>query len=493
MRSIYRSRLKTDLDEGSEEFISSLKSDKQLLQYEIDSSLAHAIVLQEQKILTNEQALKLISALESLRKQEIPARGFEDIHEYVESAVTKIAGHDVGGRLHTARSRNDQVATVTRMFCRERLLELGDTMLRLAGTLSRLSEKHAKDPVLSYTHLQQAQVQTLGHHLQSYLASVLRTLERLSECYRRTNLSPLGASAGAGSTIRVDRERTAELLGFDGLLENCQDAVQSRDYAVEAAFIQCLVMLDLSRVAEDLILWSTSEFHYFELPDSLSSPSSVMPHKKNADLLELVRATTAAQIAKLLEMQTILKGLPSGYNRDLQNLKEVLLHSFPPIVESITTTEKCLRLGSFNTEEMKERATNSAAFVLPLAEWMVLNKSVSFREAHKIAGRIIAKSDGTSISVAEISNSKLHQMLKEAGGPRLNAKELRELKLRLSLHAVLKATRTEGGPSLTQVMRTHSLLNREIKRVSRYLSIARGRLRTARDNLQIAKRRLVSA
>lgn len=486
MSGVYRSRLKVRLDETTEKFISSLRTGRQLLPYEIDSSIAHALMLREQNILTREQVRRLVGALDSLRTQKLPAKGFEDIHEYVESAVTRIVGEKIGGRLHTARSRNDQVATVTRMLCREKLLQLGESTLSLTSTLSRLAEKHSQDPALSYTHLQQAQIQTLGHQMQSYLSSIIRGLERLSECYARTNVSPLGSSAGAGSTIKVDRKMTAELLGFDGVLENCQDAVQSRDYAVEAVFIQSLIMLDLCRVAEDLILWSTSEFRYYELPDSLSSPSSVMPHKKNADVLEMVRANAAVQLGILLQMLTLLKGLPSGYNRDLQSEKEILFHSFPLTMDALKTTEACLRLGTFKTETMEKRAEESDIFALPFAEWLVRKKRIPFRQAHRIAGRITAKYRAkTSLG----KNTRfLLQMLREDGGPKLNVKELNELKLSLSPRAVLEATHTEGGPSEAQVMRARSTMNKELDHISNFLSNARKELQTAQENLHNAMR-----
>jgi argininosuccinate lyase len=483
--SVYRSRLREGLDRHSEDFISSLKSDRELFEYEIESSLAHTLMLREQRVLNHAQAKKLASALTSLRAPRIPSAGFEDIHEYVESAVTKIAGEDAGERLHTGRSRNDQVATITRMFCRENLLKLGESLLGLAKTLSQLAEKHRHDPFLSYTHLQQAQIQSLGHQLQSYLVPSMRDLERISECYARTNISPLGASAGAGSTIKLSRTRTARLLGFEGVMENCQDAVQSRDYAIEAVYIQSLIMIELSRIAEDLILWTTKEFNYYHLPDSLSSPSSVMPQKKNSDVLEMVRANAAKQLANLVQMLTLLKGLPSGYNRDLQNEKEVLIQSFPITIEAIRTIERCLRQGSFNTNEMRKRAAESDAFALPLAEWLVLAKGISFRTAHRIAGRIIISIGPTRIPIGKQTPNRLQELLTKADGPKLSIDEAKELRQRLTPDGTLAATATEGGPFEAQVLRTHSQLKKELNRISQIQSSFWKHLQDAQENLRL--------
>jgi|GEM_PF-868590 argininosuccinate lyase len=451
-KGLYRSRLGRAFDPKSRRLISSLNVDASLLEYEVDSSEAHLLMLTRAGLVRKEEAVQIVRALESLRGKKLPADGYEDIHEYVEACVTELTSGEVGGRLHTARSRNDQVATITRMKSREELLELASRVLELVETLIILAEKEATTPLLSYTHLRQAQVQTLGHHLMSYAWPMLRNAERLIQCYDRTNRSPLGAAVGAGSTIEVDREMTARLLGFDSLMTNCQDAVQSRDFALEASFLQCNIMIDLSRLAEDLILWSSSEFHYFELPDIMASPSSAMPHKKNPDVLEMIRANTSSLIGNLVEMLSTMKALPSGYNRDLQNVKAALLASFPVTRDAISSMKECLERGHFFRKEMKLRVEKSDVFALPLAEWLVINKAVPFRTAHRIAGKVSSFSPLQLTSLTEMAPSELSKAIVSAKGPHLTPIEASILKQFLSTSLVLKSTKTRGGPSRRAVL-----------------------------------------
>ncbi|MGA1975563.1 MAG: argininosuccinate lyase [Conexivisphaerales archaeon] len=460
---LYRSRLGKDINSSSQRFIGSLGVDVELLQYEIDSSLAHVVMLKEQGWLSAEDAKKIAKALRKTAEVRVPAEGFEDIHEYVETAVTQMTSKETGGRLHTARSRNDQVATITRMMCRDRLLQLTEAAAGLASTLLELSRRYSSTPVLAYTHLRQAQLQTLGHHLQSYVQPLVRDIERLSDCYGRTDQCPLGASAVAGSTIKVDRRRTSELLGFSSVLINCEDSVESRDFAVESMFVQSLLLVGLSRIAEDMIIWSTSEFAYFELPDDLVSPSSAMPHKKNADVLEMVRADAALQIAQLVQMLVTLKGLTSGYNRDLQNVKATLTGSFWTTLDAISSVDMCLKGGSFDAKEMQRKAEGSDVFALPLAEWLVRKRGVAFREAHRIAGRVVFELASKKRRFADLSPGELAKMVKLAGsGFTLSTAESMHLHAYLRPAMVLKETATEGGPSDAQVLANYRRLKGEL-------------------------------
>ena len=481
---IYRSRLAKDIDSKSQRFISSLDADSELLQYEIDSSLAHVIMLKEQGWVNVSEAAKIVEALKKTAKARVPAEGFEDIHEYVETRVTRLTSKETGGRLHTARSRNDQVATITRMMCRDRLLQLTEATGGLVEALLELSRRYSSTPMLAYTHLRQAQLQTLGHHLQSYAEPLIRDIERISDCFDRTDQCPLGASAVAGSTIRVDRSRTSELLGFASVMTNCEDAVESRDYAVEAVFVQALLVVDLSRMAEDLIVWSTSEFGYFELSDDMASPSSAMPHKKNADVLEMVRADSALQIAELVQMLTTLKGLTSGYNRDLQNIKAILARSFKTTLEALSTLERCLRGGTFNTLEMRRKAEDSDVFALPLAEWLVRRRGLPFREAHEVAGRVTGLLTSQRKKFVDLSPKEFARLVQEVGsGLKLSGPESKELRAYLRPEAILKATTTEGGPSSAQVRINYRGLERKLAQFEKEAGDRRRRLSQAKHRL----------
>jgi argininosuccinate lyase len=481
---IYRSRLAKDIDSKSQAFISSLAADADLLEYEIDSSLAHVIMLKEQGWVSVDEGAKIAGALIKTAKTKVPTEGFEDIHEYVETEVTRLTSRETGGRLHTARSRNDQVATITRMMCRDRLLRLMEVTGALVETLLDLSRRYSSTPMLAYTHLRQAQLQTLGHHFQSYAEPLTRDIARLSDCFNRTNECPLGASAIAGSTMKIDRKRTGELLGFASVMTNCEDAVESRDYAVEAVFVQALLAVDLSRVAEDLIIWSTSEFSYFELPDDLASPSSAMPQKKNADLLEMVRANSALQIAELVQMLTTLKGLTSGYNRDLQNIKAILARSFKTTLDAVSTVERCLKGGTFNTVEMKRKAAASDVFALPLAEWLVRKHGVPFREAHGIAGRVSGLLTSQKRKFSDLSPGELERAIHGAGfEARLGGPESKELRRYLRPEAILRETTTEGGPSGAQVIASYRRLRRKLEESSRETRDRRRKLSQARLGL----------
>lgn len=477
---IYRSRLGKGLERESAEFISSLQVDKELLRYEIESSKAHTVMLASQGIISRKQASALLKALSEVEGRPVPAEGFEDVHEYVESVVTRSTSEDIGGRLHTARSRNDQVATITRMACRDRLLRLCELNLNLSKLLIGLSKKHARTPLLAYTHLQRGQVQTLGHHLQSYAQPLLRDAQRLIQCYDMTNRSPLGASAIAGSTVEVDRRMTARLLGFDKVLLNCEDSVESRDFAAEAIFVQTLMLTELSRVAEDLILWSTSEFGYFELPDSLASPSSAMPHKKNPDVLELVRAAAPSQMAKLVHVLSILKALPSGYNRDLQPIKEVLYRSFDTSEQVLHIMIRCFSEGVFNEAEMRRKLESSEVFALPLAEWLVRMKDIPFRKAHAIAGRISAKLASKSASLSSLNPAQLADLIAETRpGFSIEPTQARELSSALNCDSVLQSTLTEGGPSAAEVLRTSRHLQLEANQLLTQSRVRRAHLNRA--------------
>src|SRR6185503_305520 len=342
-------------------------------------------------------------ALENAKKNNalIKTDGFEDIHEALEAYVIKKAGMESGGKMHSARSRNDQVALDIRMKVRD---DINNMCAALADLVEGLVEKASESktaPMPMYTHLQQGQIGTFSHYLISYAYSLLRDIERLYLCYQRINKSPLGACAIGGSSIPIDRKRTAILLGFDSLVTNSIDATSSRDVFLEYSAILSIMALSLSRIAEDFIIWSTTEFGYIELADRFSSTSSAMPQKKNPDPLELIRAKSAIVTAHMVALFGIVKALPTGYSRDLQDMKPQLFESSATTLAMLKIMNGVVRSLHVNTERMKAASKSSYAVALDIAELFVMKNRIPFREAHKIVGNLVDKAAGKEIALAE--------------------------------------------------------------------------------------------
>ncbi|HDJ04413.1 MAG TPA: argininosuccinate lyase, partial [Candidatus Bathyarchaeota archaeon] len=328
-KGIYRARLGKAPNKKIVKFLSSIEDDYRIFEADIEGTEAHNIMLYEQQVLSRRDLVRILSSLEKLKREYESGKvkikpEYEDVHEFIETYVIRDVGIEAGGKLHTGRSRNDQVALDIRMVLRWALIEVGEGILHLTYSLLKKAEEHKETLMPLYTHTQHAQVGTLGHYLLAYVDILLRDLERLDSCYRRVNLSPLGAGPIGGTSIPIDRMRTASLLGFDGVVENTIDAVSSKDVEIESLSILANLMSTLSRIAEDLILWSSSEFSFIELADEYSSTSSIMPQKKNPCTLELVRGRTGRVFGALNGVLNIVKGLTTGYNRDLQEVKHHL-------------------------------------------------------------------------------------------------------------------------------------------------------------------------
>ncbi|TAK17380.1 MAG: argininosuccinate lyase, partial [Nitrosarchaeum sp.] len=319
---MYRSRLGTDLSDITLDYVSSINDDSQIALYDILGSQAHTIMLYENTIITKNDAKKILSALESLKKEKFStSSGAEDIHELIETLVIKKAGMASGGKMHTARSRNDQVTLDIRMKIRDDINIICNCLLDTIEALVSLAKNHQKTIMPLYTHLQQAQAGLFSHYLLAQADVLFRDFDRLYAAFSHVNQSPLGAGPVGGTSIAIDRHSTAKMLGFDGIIENSLDATSTRDFVAEYVAMIAILMTNLSRISEDFVIWSTSEFSFIELADEFTSPSSVMPQKKNPDILELTRGKTAEVIGNLTAILTTIKGLASGYGRDLQQIK----------------------------------------------------------------------------------------------------------------------------------------------------------------------------
>lgn len=394
MAGIYRSGLRKPLTERAARYLSSLPEDAEIFEEDVLGTKAHVVMLFEQGLLKREEAGAILKTLDMLleewRQGKIKLEnGFEDVHEFVEAYLLKKLGVQVGGKTHTGRSRNDQVALDIRLKLRRRLLEIWEALLTLAEKLLERAFQEKETILILYTHTQQAQIGVLAHYLLAQVDHLLRDLERLEACYGRVNRCPLGACALAGSTLPLNRKRTAELLGFEGLVENSLDAVSSRDFMVEAACVCSILMAHLSRMAEDLILWSTSEFGFVELPDELASPSSIMPQKRNPCLLELARAKAGRVSGLLQSLQSMLKGLPSGYNRDLQETKTPLWELLNLTLSTLQVMAETVSLVRFNRDRMLKAALLSYVPALDLAEALIKHAGLPLRQAHRLVGETV--------------------------------------------------------------------------------------------------------
>ncbi|MFN3622219.1 MAG: argininosuccinate lyase, partial [Nitrososphaerales archaeon] len=354
-----RGRLKGLKPPEVDAYTSSLEADRWLFKSDIMVGKAHVIMLTEQGVVKPEDGLAILETLEELERLsygELTKGPFEDIHVAIESIVIERLGEDVGGRMHTARSRNDEVATCLRLTVRSQVVEILKELLNLLKIFHVKSLGELNTIMPGYTHTQHAQPVTLAHHLTAYFDALVRDFERLLDAYKRVNRSPLGSCALAATGFPINRFRTAELLGFDGLIENSMDAVASRDFIVETLSDIAILATDLSRIAEELILWSSSEFKFVDLPDEYSSTSSIMPQKKNPDTMEITRAKAGRIYGNLVGALTMLKALPLTYNRDMQEVTPRLWDSIETVKYMLKILSGALEKIVFNREIMWKSA-----------------------------------------------------------------------------------------------------------------------------------------
>ena len=405
---MYRSRSGTKLDENAFNFMTSINDDYAILYYDILGSEAHSIMLYEIGFLTLVDLKKILHGLEEVKRNPdvLSTDSFEDIHEALEAFIIQKAGNKSGGKMHTGRSRNDQVVLDIHMKLREDINNVCTVIIDLINSLLEKAAENIETIMPMYTHLQQAQIGTFSHFLLSYADALFRDMDRLMTAYGRVNRSTLGACAVGGTSINIDRNKTADLLGFHEVVINSIDATHSRDTLIEFATALCILITTFARMAEDFIIWSTVEFGYIDISDEYSSTSSAMPQKKNPDAMELVRAKAATAIGNMITMFSIVKSLPSGYSRDLQDLKPVLWRTSTVALESTRIMNSVIRSIEVHKERMKEVADNSYAISLDIAEQLVMRKGIPFRSAHKVIGALVERA-------ANKNNMPLNMLQKE--------------------------------------------------------------------------------
>ncbi|MGO8686615.1 MAG: argininosuccinate lyase [Candidatus Dormibacteria bacterium] len=391
---VWEGRLGAGTDRGVEAYTGSFGFDRRLFAEDVEGSLAHARMLREVGLIGAADHRAIQSGLRTVRDELergdfAPDPGDEDVHTAVERRLHELIG-PAAGRLHTARSRNDQVATDLRLWCRRRTRELLLACAALQEALLARAREHRATPIPGYTHTQRAQVVSLAHHLLAYVEMLERDVERLRDGYRRCDVSPLGSGALAGTTLPIDRESTRRALGFAALSANSLDAVSDRDFAAELVFSCALLMVHLSRLAEEVVLWTTAEFGFAELPDSHATGSSLMPQKKNPDVLELARGRVGRVTGDLVALLTVLKGLPLAYNRDLQEDKEPLFDAVDTALATLgVLTDVAARL-RFDTTAMRRAASDPMLLATDVAEHLV-SRGMPFREAHRLVGAAVRR------------------------------------------------------------------------------------------------------
>ena len=432
-------------------FTSSFQSDRKLLKFVISINKAHVLMMMEQKIIDWPTGVRLLQALKELDAGIKPRSGVEDIHLVIEEEVTKRAGSEVGGNLHIGKSRNDQVSTAIRMALRENLVNLVLLMIQLQETLINLAAKHLETVIPGFTHLQPAQPVTFAHYLLSYNDMLERSVLRLEENFQRVNLCPMGAGALATSSFPIVRERVAELLGFDEVLENSIDAVGSRDFILETLADVTMVAVDVSRLTEDLIVWGSPNFGIIEFPDSFSSTSSIMPQKKNPDVLEVIRARMSHVIGNFMTSATIMKSLPSSYNMDFQEVTPRLWEALQDISCSLDILSKFIHHMKVN-KDVFNRPFLSFSTSTELVNMLTRKHGVPFRTAHRIVGALTRCLIDNSLTLSNVTPEMIQTMAKELGGPSLNVKT-EDIRGSIDPLKFVRAHNVRGGPSPIEVHR----------------------------------------
>ncbi len=458
MKKPWAGRFKIGTSKITELFTESISFDYRLWRFDIEGSIAHAKMLAKQGIISKEDSLKIIHGLKEIAK-EIETDKFEfrpeleDIHMNIESALGEKIG-DIAGKLHTARSRNDQIALDLRLYLRYESKEILYLINRFQKTVLEIASKHVNSFMPGYTHLQRAQPVLLSHHLLAYVEMFQRDKDRFKDTLKRINVLPLGASAIAGTTFPIDRRYVAKILNFDGITQNSIDSVSDRDFVIEFLSDASILIMHLSRLAEELVLWATEEFRFIQIPDAFATGSSAMPQKKNPDVAELIRGKTGRVYGNLFSILTVMKGLPLSYNRDMQEDK-------PPLFDTVDTVKACLNILNemlpkikFNTKKMYEAASEGYTTATDLAEYLV-RKGLPFRKAHEITGEIVLYCISKNKRLEELELQEFKKF-----SPLISDDVYPVIKIEKSV----EGKKSIGGTSQDEVRRQIKRLKRELSR-----------------------------
>ncbi len=439
--ALWAGRFSKEVDETVNAFNSSIAFDARMYAQDIRGSIAHATMLGDCGVIEKSESEAIIKGLQEILADLQEGRlmfdpNAEDIHMFVEAELTKRLG-STGKRLHTARSRNDQVALDIRMYLRDEIAEIKALVLELAETLCNMAAQHTETIMPGYTHLQRAQPITFAHHLLAYAQMLARDLERLDDTAKRMNECPLGSGALAGTTYPINRQQTAALLGFDRPVANSLDGVSDRDFCVELACALSLLMTHLSRFSEEIILWCSWEFKFIELDDAYATGSSIMPQKKNPDVTELIRGKTGRVVGDLMTLLSMLKGLPLAYNKDMQEDKEAIFDAIDNVKLCVKTFTPMLSTMRVLKDNMRKAAAKGFINATDCADYLV-KKGMPFRDAYKIIGTLVAKCIEQELTLETLPLAQYKEMTE------LFTEDVYEA---ISLDTCVKERSSEGGPS----------------------------------------------
>lgn len=478
---IYRSRLDIPLGEKVMNYLSSLKDDLWILEEDIIGTQVHNIMLYEEGIIKEDEAREILKSLEKIKNkfksnELILDEKYEDIHPFIEDSVIKEIGIEKGGKLHTGRSRNDQVSVDIRLKIRKELNFLTSQLFALFESIESVSKKTNEAIVPLYTHLQRGQLGVFSHYFNNYLSQIIRNINRIEEVYARINMNPLGACAIGGTSIRINRERTTELLGFEDIVYNSIDAISSRDYIHETLSLLSLISLQFSRMTEDLLLWSSKEFDFIELSDKYCSVSSVMPQKKNPDTLELTRSKCAQIISNSFNSSLIIKSIPTGYFRDFQDLKPLIIDSFSRLHMICDILKGIFSSLKINFKKMKEAVEDSYILALDLAELLVQEFKIPFRKTHNIVGSLVKNSKKP---LDLLDSEKIENILRKYDKDfQITESQLAEIK---NFKKCLSRRKSKGSPSQLEIKSLLKKLNSEKKRKEKDFQLRLKKLREISD------------
>ena len=449
MAQLWGGRFTKETDQLVYNFNASIGFDKRLIDQDIEGSIAHATMLAKQKIITEEEKDAIVFGLKGILEAvksgnlQIDENEYEDIHSFVEANLIENIG-DAGKKLHTGRSRNDQVALDMRLYTRMRVQETDALLKELLKAILEIMENNLETYMPGFTHLQKAQPVTLAHHFGAYFEMFKRDRLRMKDIFERMNYCPLGAGALAGTTYPLDRDYTAELLGFYGPTDNSMDSVSDRDYLIEFLSALSTIMMHLSRFSEEIIIWNSNEYRFVELDDSYSTGSSIMPQKKNPDIAELVRGKTGRVYGALMSLLTTMKGIPLAYNKDMQEDKEVVFDAMDTVKDCLVLFTGMIQTMGFHSDRMAVSAMNGFTNATDAADYLV-GKGVPFRDAHGIIGRLVLYCIEKNTSIDALSLEELKE---------INNKFEEDIFEAVSLKTCVEKRLTTGGPGPEAMKKT---------------------------------------
>lgn len=457
---LWKGRFSKALDSKTNDFNSSIKFDSRMFEVDIEGSIAHATMLAKCGIITEEDKTLIVNELakmiDEIKNGELLIDpNAEDIHSFVEGELTERIG-DAGKRLHTARSRNDQVALDIRMCLRKDVDELMGLLRDFAIVLNNKAEEYYDTVMPGYTHMQRAQPVSFGHHLLAYCEMIMRDIQRLQDAFDRMNVSPLGCGALAGTTYPIDRDMTAELLGFTGPTRNSLDGVSDRDFCAEVSFAISLAMVHLSRFSEEIILWCSWEFKFIELDDAFSTGSSIMPQKKNPDITELIRGKSGRVFGDLMALLSMMKGLPLAYNKDMQEDKEATFDAVDTLKLCLTPLIPMVETMKVNKANMRKAAAGGFINATDCADYLVSQKDIPFRDAYKITGQLVSMCIEKGLDLESLPLSEYQSVCDKFD---------EEVYTFINLDKCLNDRTSLGGPAPSNVLKEVEIMKKRIENI----------------------------